>query len=297
MTRAVTVALASRCGLLPRTTGGLRDPQDRDLEHQFGAPAHADSLRASCSRAGPDILCLQETKCRDAEFPDRGLPRARLRAYRDQRPEGLSRRRHRLAPALRSDRQARLLRQGRCAPHRRDSSSAGAGGRDITVHNFYVPAGGDEPDPEVNPKFAHKLAFLDEMTRLDRRARDRRRRGDAGRRPQHRAARDGRLEPQGAAEGRQPHAGRGRAAGACCSRRAAGSTPCAASCRRGEALHLVELSLAGLGSRQQGPAPRPCLAQRRRWRPSPARHARSCKEARGWERPSDHVPGDGRPRR
>jgi exodeoxyribonuclease-3 len=34
---------------------------------------------------------------------------------------------------------------------------------DITLHNFYVPAGGDVPDPEVNPKFAHKLAFLDEL--------------------------------------------------------------------------------------------------------------------------------------
>ncbi len=32
-----------------------------------------------------------------------------------------------------------------------------------TLHNFYVPAGGDEPDPEINAKFAHKLAFLDEM--------------------------------------------------------------------------------------------------------------------------------------
>jgi exodeoxyribonuclease-3 len=26
-----------------------------------------------------------------------------------------------------------------------------------------VPAGGDEPDPAVNPKFEHKLSFLDEM--------------------------------------------------------------------------------------------------------------------------------------
>ena len=26
-----------------------------------------------------------------------------------------------------------------------------------------MPAGGDEPDPEINPKFAHKLSFLDEM--------------------------------------------------------------------------------------------------------------------------------------
>jgi exodeoxyribonuclease-3 len=31
------------------------------------------------------------------------------------------------------------------------------------LHNFYVPAGGDEADPETNPKFAHKLQFLDEM--------------------------------------------------------------------------------------------------------------------------------------
>lgn len=34
----------------------------------------------------------------------------------------------------------------------------------IIVHNYYVPAGGDKPDVEANPKFAHKLQFLDEMT-------------------------------------------------------------------------------------------------------------------------------------
>src|SRR5690606_32494613 len=32
----------------------------------------------------------------------------------------------------------------------------------IELHNFYIPAGGDVPDPVANPKFAHKLAFLDE---------------------------------------------------------------------------------------------------------------------------------------
>jgi exodeoxyribonuclease-3 len=35
--------------------------------------------------------------------------------------------------------------------------------RDIRIHNFYVPAGGDEPNPEINPKFRHKLDFLAEM--------------------------------------------------------------------------------------------------------------------------------------
>jgi len=32
------------------------------------------------------------------------------------------------------------------------------------LHNFYVPAGGDEPDPKINEKFAHKLDFLKEAT-------------------------------------------------------------------------------------------------------------------------------------
>ena len=33
----------------------------------------------------------------------------------------------------------------------------------LVLHNFYVPAGGDIPDPALNPKFEHKLQFLDEM--------------------------------------------------------------------------------------------------------------------------------------
>jgi exodeoxyribonuclease III len=34
----------------------------------------------------------------------------------------------------------------------------------IELHNIYVPAGGDLPDSNLNPKFAHKLQFLDEVT-------------------------------------------------------------------------------------------------------------------------------------
>ncbi len=33
----------------------------------------------------------------------------------------------------------------------------------LTIHNYYVPAGGDVPDREVNEKFGHKLDFLAEM--------------------------------------------------------------------------------------------------------------------------------------
>ncbi len=33
----------------------------------------------------------------------------------------------------------------------------------VTIHNFYVPAGGDVPDREANAKFGQKLDFLAEM--------------------------------------------------------------------------------------------------------------------------------------
>jgi len=33
----------------------------------------------------------------------------------------------------------------------------------VTIHNFYVPAGGDKPDREVNVKFGQKLDYLTEM--------------------------------------------------------------------------------------------------------------------------------------
>lgn len=33
----------------------------------------------------------------------------------------------------------------------------------LVVHNFYVPAGGDKPDREVNEKFGQKLDYLTEM--------------------------------------------------------------------------------------------------------------------------------------
>ncbi|MCE2516899.1 MAG: endonuclease/exonuclease/phosphatase family protein [Alphaproteobacteria bacterium] len=36
------------------------------------------------------------------------------------------------------------------------------------IHNFYIPAGGDIADVEANEKFAHKMRFLDELTTWSR---------------------------------------------------------------------------------------------------------------------------------
>ncbi|WDF72897.1 exodeoxyribonuclease III [Novosphingobium sp. KACC 22771] len=34
----------------------------------------------------------------------------------------------------------------------------------VVIENVYIPAGGDEPDREINPKFGQKLDFLERMT-------------------------------------------------------------------------------------------------------------------------------------
>jgi exodeoxyribonuclease-3 len=38
-------------------------------------------------------------------------------------------------------------------------------GKGMILENVYVPAGGDEPDRTINPKFGQKLDFLERMTR------------------------------------------------------------------------------------------------------------------------------------
>jgi exodeoxyribonuclease-3 len=113
--------------------------------------------------AQPDVLCLQETKCVDAVFP---LKRFRRLGYEHIALNG-QKGYHGVAVLSRVPFET-TSRRGFCNKNdsRHISVTLGekAGLRDpITLHNFYVPAGGDEPDPEINPKFAHKLSFLDEM--------------------------------------------------------------------------------------------------------------------------------------
>jgi exodeoxyribonuclease-3 len=111
-------------------------------------------------RYQPDILCLQEIKCPEDRFPVKPFQR---RGYKHILVNG-QRGYHGVAilsrvPFVETD------RRGFCdkgdARHAVVTIADDDG--DIRLHNFYIPAGGDEPDPAVNPKFAHKLAFLEEM--------------------------------------------------------------------------------------------------------------------------------------
>src|SRR5690606_3460163 len=92
----------------------------------------------------PDILCLQETKCPDDLFPHAPL---RARGYEHIAISG-QKGYHGVAVASRRPLTVVETRdfcaKGDC---RHLSVSFEAGGRRVLLHNFYVPAGGDEPNP------------------------------------------------------------------------------------------------------------------------------------------------------
>jgi len=113
--------------------------------------------------ARPDVLCLQETKCPDDAFP---LKRFQRLGYEHAALNG-QKGYHGVAVLSRLPFE-RVDVQSFCGKTDCRHVAVTLGGRarlrdPITLHNFYVPAGGDEPDPEINPKFQHKLSFLDEM--------------------------------------------------------------------------------------------------------------------------------------
>jgi exodeoxyribonuclease III len=111
----------------------------------------------------PDVICLQETKCPDDKFP---LKRFRRLGYAHAALNG-QKGYHGVAVLSRLPLESIDVRNYCGKPDSRHLAvriGERAGLADpVTVHNFYVPAGGDEPDPQKNAKFAHKLAFLDEM--------------------------------------------------------------------------------------------------------------------------------------
>lgn len=108
----------------------------------------------------PDVLCLQETKCQDGQFPVKAFQKAGYPHLAISGQKGY----HGVAIAARAPFE-NPEPIGFCGMgDARHIAVTLEGG--IRLHNFYVPAGGDVPDPEANPKFDHKLKFLDEMTSL-----------------------------------------------------------------------------------------------------------------------------------
>ena len=114
-------------------------------------------LKQVCQKLNPDIVCLQETKVQDDLFP--------IEAIKEL---GFD---HIHFTGMKSYNGVAIFSK---IPLRLSGSKNWCGREDcrhisvtlpneIEIHNFYVPAGGDIPDPTMNEKFAHKLNFLSEM--------------------------------------------------------------------------------------------------------------------------------------
>lgn len=111
----------------------------------------------------PDIICLQEIKCQNDQFPAKAFQEF---GYPYQEIKG-QKALHGVATVSRYP----ILRESSQdfdgtgeARHLAVRLQAG----DVfeyspLIHNFYVPAGGDVPDPDINKRFKNKLTYLEGM--------------------------------------------------------------------------------------------------------------------------------------
>ena len=122
-----------------------------------------DLVSRFARREKPDVLCLQEIKCIEGKFPElelRALGSPHIAVAGQEGYHGV---------AILSRLPFTLVeRRDICGRgHARHLSvklaEANGGGSPLILHNVYVPAGGDLPDPELNEKFRHKLDFLEAM--------------------------------------------------------------------------------------------------------------------------------------
>ena len=105
----------------------------------------------------PDVLCMQEIKCQEGEFPREafvamGLPHLKIAGQKGWHGVAIASR-----LPLEDAAPLEVCREG----HARCVGATVAG---VEIHNFYIPAGGDIPDRELNPKFDHKLDFYEKLT-------------------------------------------------------------------------------------------------------------------------------------
>ncbi len=105
----------------------------------------------------PDILCLQECKSPVEKIPLEGFAALGYRYVIARGQKGYN------GVAILSKLPIRDVGERDFAALGHARHVAGELENGVVIHNFYVPAGGDVPDREVNLKFGQKLDYLTEM--------------------------------------------------------------------------------------------------------------------------------------
>ena len=120
-----------------------------------------DALKSVIKKFKPNIVCLQETKCPNELFPFKDIEKSGLSNIHVNGIKGYH------GVCIATDLPVEKVEQKDfCGKHdgRHIYLQLKIKNNLFNIHNFYVPAGGDEPDPKINEKFKHKLDFLDEAT-------------------------------------------------------------------------------------------------------------------------------------
>ena len=111
----------------------------------------------------PDVLCLQEIKCASELFPAQALAALGYTHAVIHGQPGY----HGVATVSKLPLEEIERRDFNDTGEARHVSVRLKTGRkasnSLVIDNFYVPSGGDEPDPATNPKFKQKLDFLKAM--------------------------------------------------------------------------------------------------------------------------------------
>jgi len=121
-----------------------------------------DGLKHLIEAENPDVICLQETKVQDHLFPkdditSMGYPHQAISGMKGYNGVAI------LSKVPLIDPEPLHWCEKEDCRHLFAGVNAGDELGELEVHCLYIPAGGDIPDPLKNPKFAHKLAFLDEQ--------------------------------------------------------------------------------------------------------------------------------------
>lgn len=109
-------------------------------------------LQKLSEEANPDVICLQETKTEDKTFP--------LQAIKDMGYEYVVFDGEKSYNGVAIISKFPIHNVFSLELYNKDKRHIAGRINDIEVHNFYVPAGGDEPDVDLNPKYKHKLEYV-----------------------------------------------------------------------------------------------------------------------------------------
>ncbi|MDX1975174.1 MAG: exodeoxyribonuclease III [Rickettsiales bacterium] len=115
-------------------------------------------LKRLVDEGKPDIICLQETKVEDSYFPLeelKALGYEHIYFFGEKSYNGVA-----ILSKFPLSQIEHMPMAG--STHKRHISARLPDG--TALHNFYVPAGGDLPDPLLNPAYDFKLRFVEGMS-------------------------------------------------------------------------------------------------------------------------------------